>query len=186
MIFGFYYVDFFMNVVLIGYRGAGKTIIGSRLAARTGKKFADTDDLTEKREGSSIDTIVRNHGWRYFRILEKEIIEEVAREDGCIIATGGGAVLDPENVKAFKKNSLIIWLQADPQVLCRRIEEDPRNDIHRPPLTGKGTLEELEETIIGRTPFYRKAADIELDTSNLDTEAVVEKIISIIRERGRD
>ncbi len=99
-----------MNIVLIGYRGAGKSAVGEKLAARLGKEFVDADDLLEKREGRRIREIVESQGWQYFRALEKEILSEVAARDNLVIAPGGGAVLDMANVKALQKNGLIIWL----------------------------------------------------------------------------
>ena len=172
-----------MNIVLIGYRGSGKSIAGSRLAARLQRKFVDTDDLIEERHGVLISDIVESHGWDYFRAIEKRIIEEVSNEDHLVIATGGGAVLDDGNLRSLKKNSLIIWLKADQQVLCKRIGQDPRTIANRPTLTGKGVLEELGEIMVSRSPFYENAADVQLDTSTLDVEAVVERVLSIIDKR---
>ena len=172
-----------MNIVLIGYRGAGKSTVGSRLAIRMGKVFADTDDLLEKSQGSSIRDIVDSCGWGHFRALEKRIIEEVSQKDNLIIAPGGGAVLDPENVMSLRKNGLIIWLKAGREVLGQRIAQDSRTVASRPTLTGKGALEEFEEVMASRNPFYERAADAELDTSALDIEEAVEAVLSIIRRK---
>jgi len=172
-----------MNIVLIGYRGAGKSTVGRMLAARAGEKFVDSDDLVEKHLGASISEIVRSKGWKYFRALEKRVIEEICRGDHLIIAPGGGAVLDPANVRSLRKNGLIIWLQADGEVLHRRMVQDPGTTASRPTLTGKGALEELEEVLAIRNPYYAQAADVEVDTSTLGREEVVEKILAIVRER---
>ena len=104
-----------MNIVLIGYRGAGKTTVGHRLVARLKMKFVDTDDLIEERQGAPISQIVKSQGWDHFRKLEKAIIEEISKEDHLIIASGGGAVLDTDNVMTFRRNGFIIWLRADQQ-----------------------------------------------------------------------
>jgi shikimate kinase len=173
-----------MNIVLIGYRGAGKSTVGSRMAIRMGKGFVDTDELVEERQGASIRDIVESKGWGHFRAAEKRIIQEVSRKDNLIIAPGGGAVLDPENVRALKKNGLIIWLKADREVLCRRIGQDSRTDARRPTLTGKGALEEFAEVMASRNPFYQRAADAEIDTSGLDVEGVIEAALSIIGKMG--
>jgi len=172
-----------MNIILIGYRGAGKSTVGRMLAARAGKKFVDSDDLVEKHLGASIRDIVQSKGWQHFRALEKRVIEEICRGDHLIIAPGGGAVLDPANVRSLRKNGLIIWLQADGEVLHRRMVQDPGTTASRPTLTGKGALEELEEVLAVRNPYYAQAADVEVDTSTLGREEVVEKILSIVRER---
>ena len=173
-----------MNIILIGYRGSGKSTVGSRLAARLQMKFVDTDDLIEERYGSPISDIVKSQGWNHFRNLEKTIIEEISKGDHLVIAPGGGAVLDADNVKALRKNGFIIWLKADQQTLLKRIQKDQGSSTRRPTLTGKGTLEEIEETICEREPFYEKASEIQIDTSKLDVEAVVDDILAIIRDNG--
>jgi len=173
----------FMNIVLIGYRFAGKSTVGSRLAARLQMKFVDTDNLIEERHGVLISDIVKSYGWEYFRAMEKQIIEEISNQDHSVIAPGGGAVLEAENVKALRRNGLIIWLKADSEAIRKRIEQDPRPFVRRPSLTGKGVLEELEEVMAYRKPFYERAAGVELDTSNLDVEAVVEAVLKILQER---
>jgi len=169
-----------MNIVLIGYRGSGKTTVGSRLAARLQMKFVDTDDLIESKEGH-ISDIVKSKGWDYFRRLEKSVIEEISKGSNLIIAPGGGAVLDTDNVNALKRDGLIIWLKADQQTLLKRIQKDQGSSTRRPTLTGKGTLEEIEETISERGPFYEKASEIQIDTSAPDVEAVVEDILTVFK-----
>ena len=154
---------------------------GVRLAARLKMRFVDTDDLIEERQRASISDIVKAHGWDHFRALEKQVIAEISTDDDLVIALGGGAVLDPQNVMAMKKNGLLIWLKADFQTLLRRMAEDPRTFSQRPPLTGRGTSEEIEEMIAYREPFYQRASEVRLDTSALDVEAVVGKIVAIFR-----
>lgn len=173
-----------MNIILIGYRGSGKSRVGRRLASRMGSKFIDTDDLIESKEGE-ISDIVKSHGWDYFRATEKRMIEEISREDNLVIALGGGAVLDADNLVNLERNGLIIWLKADPEVLRKRMKEDHRTSVSRPTLTGKGTIEELEEVMAYRDPFYEKAGRIQLDTSSLDVERVVEKIMAVLKETMR-
>jgi shikimate kinase len=172
-----------MNIVLIGYRGAGKSTVGRRLASRTGNGFVDTDDLVEKRRGASIRDIVASGGWGHFRAVEKKIVEEISRMDNLIIAPGGGVVLDPENVRSLKEKGLIIWLKADREILCQRIGRDSRTVDRRPALTGKGAMEEFGEVMAIRNPLYERAADAEIDTSGLDVEEVEEAVLSVIRER---
>lgn len=170
-----------MNIVLIGYRGSGKSTVGRRLASRMGKRFVDTDDLIESREGE-IGEMVKSHGWAYFRAAEKKTIEEVSKDDDLVIALGGGAVLDADNVRNLKRNGQMIWLKADPEVLRRRMMEDRRTPASRPALTGKGAIEELEDVMVYRGPFYEKAARIHVETSTFDAEAVVEKILTALKE----
>lgn len=147
-----------------------------------GRRFVDTDDLIESKEGQ-ISEIVTSRGWNYFRTTEKKIIEEISKEDNLVIALGGGAVLDPDNVVNLSKNGLIIWLKADREVVQKRINQDPRTFASRPTLTGRGTIEELEEIMVFRDPYYEKAAKIQLDTSSINVEAVVENIFTVLKEK---
>jgi shikimate kinase len=172
-----------MNIVLIGYRGSGKTTVGKRLAARLKMSFVDTDDLLTERYGNSITEIVESNGWDHFRAAEKAIIKEISIKDNFVIASGGGSMLDDENVRSFGENGLIVWLKVDPEVLLNRLSNDPQNIFQRPSLTGKGLLEEIGEVLTYRNPFYEKASAIQLDTSTLSVEAVVEKIFSILQRR---
>jgi shikimate kinase len=171
-----------MNIVLIGYRGSGKSAVGRRLAARLKLTFVDTDDLIEERYGAPISAIVKSHGWGHFRKLENNIIEEISKKDHLIIAPGGGAVLDTDNVKALRRNGTIIWLRADRQTLLRRMNQDPETDTRRPTLTGKGTSKELEEVMPLREPIYEQVSEIQIDTSTIDVETVVENILAVLKD----
>jgi shikimate kinase len=172
-----------MNIILIGYRGAGKTTVGRRLAARLEMTFVDTDDLIEERQGAPISAIVKSHGWGHFRKLERSTIEDILKEDHLIIAPGGGAVLDTDNVEALRKNGFIIWLKADKQTLLKRMNHDPGTNTRRPTLTGKGTSDELKEVMSLREPIYERVSEIQIDTSDLDVETVVENILTVLKDK---
>jgi shikimate kinase len=172
-----------MNLVLIGYRGSGKSTVGSRLAARLKMRFVDIDDLIEERQGVPISDIVKSHGWGHFRKLERSTIEEISKADHLIIAPGGGAVLDTDNVKALRENGFIIWLKADRETLLKRMNQDPGTNSRRPTLTGKGTSEELKEVMSLREPIYERASEIQIDTSELAVEAVVENILTVLKDK---
>ncbi len=170
-----------MNIVLIGYRGSGKSTVGRRLAARLTMRFVDVDDLIEERQGVPISDIVKSHGWGHFRKLEATIIKEIANGDQLIIAPGGGAVLDTDNINALRKNGWIIWLKADKETLLKRLNYDPGTDTRRPTLTGKGTSEELKEVMSLREPIYERVSEIQIDTSRIDAETVVENILTVLK-----
>ncbi len=172
-----------MNLVLIGYRAAGKTTVGRRLSAYLRRVFVDSDDMIEKHQGTPIGDIVRCHGWDYFRAIEREIISEVSNYDNLIVSAGGGVVIDPENVKVLKRNGLIIWLKADVEVLLERMVRDLRSAIERPSLTGRGTLKEFKEVLVQRGPLYERASEVQVDTSLLDLDGVVNQVLSIFEER---
>jgi len=173
-----------MNIILIGYRGSGKSAVGNRLAARLKMTFVDIDNLIEDRQGVPITDIVKSHGWDRFRMLEKRIIEEISIGNDLVIAPGGGAVLDAGNVIALRRNGFIIWLKADQDTLLKRMNQDPGTITRRPALTGEGTFEEVEKTVLAREPFYERASEIQIDTSMLAVDAVVESILTILKERA--
>lgn len=172
-----------MNLVLIGYRGSGKTTVGRELSLRLGRGFVDTDEVIEKRAKSTILDIVRSRGWDYFRTAEKEVIRELSRRNGLVISTGGGAVLDGENVRGLRSNGLILWLKGEPETLLKRITGDVRTETMRPSLTQRDLLEEFREVSVEREPIYRGASDVEVDTSPLSVDEVVLHILSILKER---
>lgn len=174
-----------MNIVLIGYRGSGKSTVGRRLAARLKLKFVDIDDLIEARQGVAISDIVKSHGWGHFRKLERSAIEEISNEDHLVIAPGGGAVLDTDNVEALRNNGFIIWLKAGKQTLLRRLNQDPGTGGRRPTLTGKGTSEELKEVMSLREPIYERVSEIQIDTSMIDVETVVERVLTVLKDKVR-
>src|SRR5512138_270305 len=101
-----------MNVVLIGYRGTGKSTVGKAVAARLGWQVVSTDKEIVRRAGVSVPEIVAAHGWNHFRDLESTVCGEVAGQDHLVIDTGGGAILRQQNVDAFRRNGRVIWLTA--------------------------------------------------------------------------
>jgi shikimate kinase len=172
-----------MNLILIGSRAAGKTAVGRRLSVSLQRAFVDSDDMIEKREGATIEDIVRGHGWDYFRAIEREVISEVSNHDNLIISAGGGVVIDPENINALRRKGFIIWLKADVEVLLRRMAQDHRTMTGRPSLTGKDCLKEFKEVLIQREPLYERASEVQVDTSLLDVDGVVHQVLSIFEER---
>jgi shikimate kinase len=145
-----------MNIVLIGYRGTGKSSVGKLLAGRSGRALISTDAEVVRRAGQSVTDIVTRHGWDHFRDLESEVCRDLAGRDHLIIDTGGGAILRQENVDRLKAGGLLFWLTAEVPTISRRIG----GDTQRPSLTGtKSFVEEIEEVLRERTPKYRAAAD---------------------------
>ena len=165
-----------MNIVLIGYRGTGKSAVGRRLADRRGLAFYDADELVEKRGGQSIQEMVAAKGWEFFREREQTVIRELSGIDAAVIATGGGAVLDPENVGLLKRKGRLIWLDADAQTVIARMQEDTNNEQRRPSLTGGEPADETVAVMAARAPFYREAADLYVDTSGKSLDDVVAEI----------
>ena len=172
-----------MNIVLMGYRCTGKTSAGRALAARLGRPFVDTDVLIEERLGRTIPEIVAEKGWPGFRAAETDVILSLAADDGQVLALGGGAILEPRNVEALKKNGVFVWLVADRETICARMEQDEKSGAARPSLTGKTSLAEIEAVLMERTPLYRRLADLAIDTAAIGTDEVVERIREGLTEK---
>lgn len=169
------------NIVLIGYRAVGKTSIGARVAQRLGRPFIDLDAALEAEFGESIAALVARFGWPEFRRREKEMVRRVATQGGLVIATGGGVILDPENVQNLQANGRLIWLKATPATIRARLEEEPGQVAMRPTLTGQGTLAEIEEVLAVREPLYEAAAMVTLAVDTSPPEELVEKILDLVK-----
>lgn len=164
-----------MNVVLIGYRGTGKSTVGKIVAARLGRILISTDAEIVKRAGQSIPKIVAQHGWDYFRGLESQVCGELAGQDGLVIDTGGGVILRSENVEQLKRNGTLFWLTASVETITQRIGLDNQ----RPSLTGtKSFVEEVEEVLRERTPKYQAAADHVIGTEGRSIVQTVDEILA--------
>ena len=169
-----------MNIVLIGYRGTGKTVVGKILAEKLNMKLFGMDEHIAEKAGYSIPDIVAEEGWDRFRDLESEVAEEASGQVNSIIDTGGGVVLRASNIEHLKKAGILFWLKADAQNISDRIKDS----TERPSLTENKTfLEEVEEVLEERTPQYMASADYAIDTNGLTEEQVAENIISIITEK---
>ncbi len=165
------------NVILIGFMGTGKTAIGKRLAYALGKQFVDTDKEIEFVTGMSIPNIFSKHGEVRFRSEEKLAILKACSLSNAVIATGGGAVTDPENIKRMQSSGRILCLTARPEVIQQRIK---RKD-NRPLLHRDKSIEKIKELLAEREVYYKKYAEAFFDTSDEEHEQVVEKIINYLK-----
>jgi shikimate kinase len=169
-----------MNIVLIGYRCTGKTAVGKILARELGRGFLDTDRLVEEETGSSIQGLVSGKGWDHFREREKSLIEEVTEEDNLVIATGGGVVMDKENIDNLKGNGWIVWLKADAAVIKERMGREERSGTVRPSLTGSDPIEEIDRVLSSRASLYGEAADLMVDTSASSPREVADLVMKAL------
>ncbi|MBT0663029.1 shikimate kinase [Geobacter pelophilus] len=168
-----------MNIVLIGYRGTGKSEVGGILAKRLNMQCLSMDKEIVQRAGMSVSELVNKHGWPGFRDRESAVAADLALIDNLIIDTGGGVIERPENIENLKKNASIFWLKASVTTIVSRIQ----NCTDRPSLTGGKTFtEEIAEVLDRRTPLYKKSADHEIDTDDLTPVQVAEKIIAFLGE----
>ena len=169
-------------IILIGFRGTGKTTVGELLAQRCGCPFVDTDQRICQRKGASVKTIVEREGWEEFRRCEEEVLRELAGVTGSVVATGGGAVVHRQAWQELKKTATIVWLTADTAILMQRICKDDATKDNRPSLTGKGVAEELIQILKEREPLYRELAQFAVDTGRLK---VVEAVDYIYERAGK-
>jgi shikimate kinase len=168
------------RIVLIGYRACGKTSVGSELASRLSWRFVDVDDEIEREEGRSIDQIVADRGWEGFRAVERAIIKKLCKEPQFVMAPGGGAVLNAQNVANLKRKSRVFWLQADAETHLSRMEDDPLSPSRRPPLTGLSPEKEVQRLLKEREPYYKEASNAKIDTRNRSIPEVVEEILTAL------
>jgi len=162
-----------MNLVLIGYRGTGKSAVAAILAQKLGMSAVSLDEEIVREAGMPVPAIIEKHGWTWFRDLEADLTRRFGERDGQILDTGGGVILRPENVENLRRNGVLFWLAASVEVIVERIQESSE----RPALTaGKTFLEEVEEVLAERLPLYRAAADHTIDTDPLTPDAVADAI----------
>jgi shikimate kinase len=175
------------NLVLIGYRATGKTSVGARLAEELHRPFVDLDQVLVREAGRSVAEIVAQGGWAEFRRREKELVARNRDTRGQVLATGGGVILDPENVAALRENGILIWLTADPAAIQARLAEDQPRDANRPSLTGGDTIREVTEVLEERAPLYQAAAEMIVDTTHRSVAQVVELVLAGLKsEEGGD
>jgi shikimate kinase len=166
----------------MGYRCTGKTSVGRLLAAKLQRPFLDSDELIKISSGKSVREMVEEKGWDLFRQEERRVVAELSEKDGCIIALGGGAVVDEENVRKLKTKGFFIWLTADVSAILERMIADRTSLEQRPSLSGDELKEETKSLLKMREPLYAKTANCRVDTSSRNAEEIAEEIAGIIPE----
>ena len=169
-----------MNLWLIGYRCTGKTTVGRILAEAVGFRFIDADVALTREIGQSISQFVSERGWPAFRREESRILRILSREDGQIVATGGGVVLDPENVRTLRETGTVIWLTARPDTILSRLGDDPGTAENRPALTDEGLAAEVRTTLAEREPLYAKAAHHSVETDGGGPAEIAGRIRALV------
>jgi len=167
------------NIALIGFMGAGKSAVGRTLAAAAGMDFIDLDSMIEEDAGRSISEIFAREGEATFRHIEAAITNDAAGRGNTVIACGGGVVLDQANIEALKRNAIIIYLRADPSILLRRVL---KSRDRRPLLQVFDPATAMDDLLKRREPLYQAAADLIVNTTDLDIEGVVQNILAELRK----
>jgi shikimate kinase len=168
------------NILLVGYRGTGKSTLGKRLADVSGMPFIDMDQTIVEEKGSSISEIVEDHGWSFFRTLEKNLLIRLSKGKGQVIATGGGVVLNAKNRTLLREMGRVVWLQSDPEKIVTRLTQDKTRIEQRPALSDLDLWKETNLILQERSPLYENVHDIAVNTSESTVGECVDEIIRIL------
>ena len=168
------------NIILTGFMGTGKTQVGRRLAKRLEWRFVDTDLLIEQELDTSIRQLFAEKGEAYFRKQERRVIARVCQAQRCVIATGGGAIVDPVNAQQLQNSGLLICLTATPEVILARV----RGNTDRPLLQADDPLATIRSLLARRSDAYARA-QLTIDTSQQSVEQVVAAVLNAYRDYAR-
>ncbi len=170
-----------MNLVLIGYRGTGKSVVARLLGERLGWRWRDADSRIEELAGKSIAQIFAIDGETAFRDWESQVVAELAADDRTVISLGGGAVMREQNREAIAGCGRVVWLTASPDTIWRRIGSDPGTAGGRPNLTAAGGITEIIATLNVRGPVYRQCAHFVVDTEDKTPAEVADAILAQLK-----
>lgn len=171
------------NIFLIGPMGAGKTTIGRRLAQLQGMRFVDSDHEIERRTGVDIPFIFEKEGEAGFRRREAEVIDELTRTEGLVLATGGGVVMNPDNRRNLSARGLVVYLHT---TVDQQLDRTRRSN-KRPLLQTPNPRERLEALMAEREPLYREIADLVIITRGRYVRRLAQKVLREIeayRQQG--
>lgn len=166
------------NIFLIGPMGSGKTAVGKQLARLLGRAFIDSDQEIERLTGADIPLIFEREGEAGFRRREREIIAQLCARDDVVLATGGGAVLDPDNRRQLHQRGWVVYLATS---VAQQAERAGRTR-HRPLLAGVDPARRLAELMVVREPLYQEIADFTISTNRRRVGQVSERIIQAWRQ----
>jgi shikimate kinase len=168
------------NIALVGMPGCGKSTVARHAARQLGLGFVDTDHEIEARIGVSIRDFFATHGETAFRDVESEVVSDVVQRQGCIIATGGGAVLREQNRHALRGRCTVVYLRSTPEDLARRL----RNDLKRPLLQGSDPVRRMRELYRDRDAHYRDTAQFILETGRPSVPTLVNMLLMQLELAG--
>ena len=170
-----------LGIALVAMPGAGKSTVGKALARHLGLPFFDSDQVIEKRLGTSIRTFFEQQGEAAFRDLEQEVLADLSQGPARVLATGGGSVLRQPNREALKSHFTVVYLRSTPEELFRRL----RHDRHRPLLQVDDPLRKLRDLYRERDPLYRQTAHFIIETGRPSVQTLVNMILMQLELAGR-
>ena len=174
-----------MNLILIGYRGTGKSTVAQELKRRLGLPVVSMDQEITRRAAKTVAQIVADCGWSEFRRLERDLAMELVDRKNLIIDAGGGIVTQDEAMRSLARSGVVFWLWASPNTIAERLAtESARPESSRPPLEGRSTLDEIETVLQQRLPLYREVAHYRVDTDNQTIEGCAREIERLFRHHG--
>ncbi|MFW6152202.1 MAG: shikimate kinase [Verrucomicrobiota bacterium] len=165
------------NIVLVGFMGTGKTAVGKMLATDLDMTFVDMDEAIVKKNGKSIPEIFAQDGEERFRQLERQLCVELSGESGMVIATGGGIVLNPLNIRDFSESGLVICLKASPETILKRVE----TDTNRPLLAGN-KMKKIKKILSDRNELYSSIPE-SIDTDQLSLREVCDYVCKLYKKK---
>lgn len=168
------------NIIFVGPMGAGKTTIGKQLARQLGRRFYDSDHEIVARTGANIPLIFELEGEMGFRRREKDMLSELTQQHDIVLATGGGAILDPDNRAQLSRHGFVVYLSAPIEQLISRTIKD-RN---RPLLQTTDPEATLREILANRDPLYREVADVVIETDSSPVRNVVKHLATLVEKQG--
>ena len=166
------------RIFLIGFRGTGKTTIGSLLAQKLAYQFSDTDEMICRTHGS-VEEIVKANGWDAFRRFELDALRESCTATRMVIATGGGAVLHKDFWLGLGDDSLVIWLYSDEETTLSRLQVDGDSNGMRPSLTGDPIARETSRLLREREPLYKQFSHERVSTMDKSISAVAREVTEV-------
>ena len=167
------------NIVLVGFMGTGKTLVSKRLSEILKRQRISTDEAIEKKEQRSIVEIFQDSGEEYFRRQEKKVVAEISQREDLVVDCGGGVVLQQENIDHLKRNGILFYLAASPEIIYKRI----KNQTHRPLLNIPHPPTKIQELLNQRKSFYEQA-HFTINTDPQSIEDTTQEVLSKLSHDG--
>jgi shikimate kinase len=165
------------RVVLVGFRGTGKSTVGRLLAQELHWPWRDSDQELERQSGQTISACFEQHGEAWFRAAEERVIEQLWSQVPCVLSLGGGAILSPLTRMRLKRDALVVWLRASPLTIEQRMQDDPHTATQRPALSQLDASEEIRVLLQAREPLYADVSLLNYTTDDMEPNSIVRDLV---------